>query len=532
MVRPPERWRVSRRKKEDGMRKFLLASVATLGTGGLIGTAMAQAPAGAPTQGQVAYPAANPTAYVNNNNNYQAAALPGALANPTPGTMVVHINGKVQTEMQANWSSVDTRTITVGGVTGTVKVEPLAMQYFARIYAGMDAMATNGLRYGAAMEIRQNFTGAISSTSSTNASGLSCAQTLYVRRAFMYLAGENWGLFRFGQADGVIGIFDNGVTTGGFSIIGELGGGDAQNSPGATPPFWFLSTQGAEYAYQKAVYISPQFAGFDFGFQYAPQVTGNGFGLSTGNPANALFTSGTGIGCGSGASSGCPTLSSGFTNLDGSRILNQYVAGVRYQGTFSGLGLLAYAAYEGSGHSNYTGPQTAAALGTTTVVTAPGASRYSGKYNGLSFGSGGVALTYSGFTVSGNIIGGRVNNQGALQPEGGSDELAYILGAKYVTGPWTFGVQAEIGWMQGSVELTGVSQRRGRGIAVGTQYTIAPGLQVAAEYVWNDNHQQFNNFGATGTINVGNSAAAIAGGSTRNNTFTSQAFTVGTVVNF
>ena len=41
------------------MRKFLLASVATLGTGGLVGTAMAQVPAvvgtpvvGAPTQGQ------------------------------------------------------------------------------------------------------------------------------------------------------------------------------------------------------------------------------------------------------------------------------------------------------------------------------------------------------------------------------------------------------------------------------------------------------------------------------------------------
>ena len=87
------------------MRKFLLASVATLGTGGL---AFAQAPAGAPTQGQVAYPLANPTAYVNNNNNYAAPALPGALANPTPGTIVIHINGKVQTEVQAAWNSVCT----------------------------------------------------------------------------------------------------------------------------------------------------------------------------------------------------------------------------------------------------------------------------------------------------------------------------------------------------------------------------------------------------------------------------------------
>ena len=89
------------------MRKFLLASVATLGTGGLMGAAFAQAPAGAPTQGQTAYPLANPTAYVNNNNNYQAPALPGALANPTPGTIVVHVNGKVQTTFQSEWGSAD-----------------------------------------------------------------------------------------------------------------------------------------------------------------------------------------------------------------------------------------------------------------------------------------------------------------------------------------------------------------------------------------------------------------------------------------
>src|SRR5215467_11537853 len=113
------------------MRKFLLASVATLGAGGLTGTAWAQAPAGAPSQGQVAFPLANPTAYVNNNNNYQAPALPGALANPTPGTIVVHINGKVQTEFQAAWTSVDTRfntTNTPGTVSpGPVKLEPLAI---------------------------------------------------------------------------------------------------------------------------------------------------------------------------------------------------------------------------------------------------------------------------------------------------------------------------------------------------------------------------------------------------------------------
>ena len=137
------------------MRKFLLASVATLGTGGLIGTAFAQVPAitgtpvvGVPTQGQTAFPpAASPAAGANNNNNYQAPMLPGQLANPTPGTMVVHVNGKVQVDFQSTWTSLDSRVATapaagsLGAVlgqngTGSVKVMPQAIDSFARIYLG------------------------------------------------------------------------------------------------------------------------------------------------------------------------------------------------------------------------------------------------------------------------------------------------------------------------------------------------------------------------------------------------------------
>jgi hypothetical protein len=53
------------------MRKFLLASAATLGAGGLMVAAFAQAPTaavGAPLQGQMAYPMANPIPSVNNNS--------------------------------------------------------------------------------------------------------------------------------------------------------------------------------------------------------------------------------------------------------------------------------------------------------------------------------------------------------------------------------------------------------------------------------------------------------------------------------
>jgi len=523
------------------MRKFLLASVATLGTGGLMGAAFAQAPAapvGAPSQGQVAYPLANPTAYVNDNNNYQAPALPGPLANPTPGTIVIHMNGKIQTTFQSEWGSVDTRTfappaagslnaVLGGNGTGTVKLNPYALDSFARLYFGADAMATNGLRYGAGLEIRENFTGQIGSNTSTNASGYTCTETLYVRRAFTYFAGENWGIVRLGQADGVIGIFDNGVTTG-QALINGLNGGDNQNVSGAGVPFFFLATQGAEYGNTKVVYLSPQIAGFDFGVQWAPNFS-NGYGIGTGNPVNASLSGagiGTGLGCSSTGTSGCPNLASGPGILDGSKGTNQVVLGARYQGTFAGVGLLAYAAWEQSGHAHYTGlgtPLTAAGqtiLGTTTV---PG-STFNGQYDGLNFGSGGIAATFAGFTFSANAIGGRLNGQGALAPQGGAPEVAYILGLKYVTGPLTLDIQAEEAWYQGNVVLTGVSQRRARAITFGGTYNVAPGFQVFAEYLWEDTQQAQNNFltGAVGT----------AAGASLNNNVKNQGFLIGNVINF
>ena len=229
-------------------------------------------------------------------------------------------------------------------------------------------------------------------------------------------------------------------------------------------PFFFLATQGAEYDNTKLVYLSPQIAGFDFGLQWAPN-TSNGYGITTGNPLNASLTGagiGTGLGCSTAATSGCPNLSAGPGIQDGSRATNQTVIGVRYQGTFGGLGVLAYAAYEHSGHVQYTGLTTPAVLGTTAV---PG-SAFTGSYDNLSFGSGGAALTFAGFTASVNAIGGALNGQGALRPTGGVSEKAMILGLKYTSGPLTVGVTVEKGWYQGNVVLTGVSQRMAQGIAV------------------------------------------------------------------
>ena len=117
-------------------------------------------------------------------------------------------------------------------------------------------MATNGLRYGAAIEIRQNFTGQISSSGSSGASGYSSLETLYVRRAFTYFAGDNWGIVRAGQADGLIGIFDNGVTTFQFLPTGNLNGGDLRIAPQNAPPTFRVPGPGRQRIRQRETGVS------------------------------------------------------------------------------------------------------------------------------------------------------------------------------------------------------------------------------------------------------------------------------------
>jgi hypothetical protein len=147
-------------------------------------------------------------------------------------------------------------------------------------------------------------------------------------------------------------------------------------------------------------------------------------------------------------------------------------------------------------------------------------SRFNGQYDALNFGNGGLALTYAGFTVGGNIIGGRLNGQLALAPQHGVGELAYMFGAKYVTGPVTVGVSAERGYYQGNVNLTGITQRRGEAIDFGASYAVALGFLMYAEYQYQTLYQGGFNF-ITGGI-----------GSGANNTISSQGFLIGNVVNF
>ena len=161
------------------MRKSLLAGVAVFGAVGAIqGSAYAQTPPPPPAPLAPAAPlgtliplsAGGNGKSANDNNNYQPAPIPGAVATPTPGTFVIRLNGKIWTEYG------------IGGGNGIVGPTPATggpakqtinsgLGTYFRLYPGFDAQATNGLRYGGQVEIRENFIATQSNTAGATTSG-------------------------------------------------------------------------------------------------------------------------------------------------------------------------------------------------------------------------------------------------------------------------------------------------------------------------------------------------------------------------
>ena len=490
------------------MRKLLLASAATVG---LVGSAVAQT---APVPTEMLGVPSQPSVYLGGNNslNSDGSALPAGPTTPTPGTMTIHMNGRVWGYFgaQGGSSSVVSPSAAGSGSIAGGKTNPYSMEGYFRLYPGVDALATNGLRYGAIVEIRQNYIGqsyglnitAPSGTANPGAggangsspSGSSSASTLYVRREAVYFGSDQVGIIRIGQDDGPFSQYDNGVTT--FQFGTGAWNGDA---PAILPgngivvfPFW--SGIGAEYAVSKAVYFSPRFAGFDIAASFAPS--------NTSNQSSACPVAGA----------GCGAVSSAVTNAFGgeNRPTNWYEVMARYQGNFGGLGVYGILGYSGSGHVHVVGsvPGGIGAGG----VSAPTA------YNGFSVGDGGLALTYAGFTIGGNVLWGAYNGQVQLKPQGGANAVAWVGGAQYAVGPVTLAASWINYQSQGSAVMINKSQSYNNEFAAGITYAVAPGLNAYAEYVYGQTHQG------------GVSQISGASGTSANNDWHGQAMVIGTRV--
>jgi hypothetical protein len=475
------------------MRFHLVAGVALLGAS----HAFAQVPASGgvplvanPSQGQYAGPYAGGPAPNNNNNAWGIANTPsgGAAAGilstefapntvavPAPGTIVIRLNGRIEADLSANFTSVD-RGRNPDGTPNGYKINPVGISSYIRLYPGFDGMTTNGLRYGAAADLRENFYGSTTpSGSASSPSGNTSAQTVFVRRSFTYLAANRFGLVRLGGGDGVIGLFDNCVFTSqcwGAGISPFNGDAMQAEAPsGATSiPFVWLSATGAEYTNNKIVYLSPQYYGFDVGIQYAPNM-GNSFSNASGSsPLQSATCVQAGPNCISASSGNDPT-----------RWLNQVGVGVRYQRDFGPVDVKAFGFYETAGKENLT----------TAAYAQPskGGNPATFRYDNLSFYEAGVAVTSMNFTLAATYIGGAINGQLAMRPTGGAPTNAVVAGLTYASGRIILAAEVGVVDTQGDARLTHISQRHEEEAAFGGSYKLAPGLQLVGEYTYTHRHQ-------------------------------------------
>jgi len=532
------------------MRKLLLTTAAAFGLIAVYNGANAQ-------QGPDAVPQ-SPDA-----GQSTTSAFGGAVVSPTtqaPGTLIVRLNGRVYTQggilnvQNANGTyyynpstGASSEVPFVAGVTNaTVGGQPVALpQYFGtaaqataqgfrptgptqnvvvvpgnpqtnklghngiysyfRLYPGVDGVAANGLMYGAGVEIRQDGNWPSGQGASGSISALNARQgLLYVRRAWGYVGTKNLGIVRVGGTDGPSDLF----MVGNNENFGDGGwnGSSAAYLPTQLWIYWPFADSGNLYGHQKAVYLSPAFAGFDFGASFAPTTAGTqGAAANQGcNAPNAFTSAGPNGSFANGpavAGVGCAQLSSTTTG-DYTRPRNMYDIGARYRGLFGPIGFAAYVDYIGSGKI-------------ADNVVAPHS-----PVDGYSIGSGGAQITYGGLTIGGMANGGRYNGAGGfnLAPSGGADEVAVEFGGSYTYGPFVVGTHLFQTWSAGSSGpavvngittgvLQSVGQRREQGIAVGGTYSVAPGLALNLTYIWGERKESGYDF-LTGTTSYPVTAAS------------------------
>ena len=173
--------------------------------------------------------------------------------------------------------------------------------------------------------------------------------------------------------------------------------------------------------------------------------------------------------------------------------------GGQYTGKFGNFGVQVGVDYLTAGTVAYTGPSQA--------FTQPTG------YHSLGIVSGGATLTYAGLTVGGNSVYGDFNQVDGdtfqLEPDGGTTAVGWLAGAQYTSGPIVFGASYfrfnTTGDLPGGVDAgSGASisaagltsgQQVNNGVAAGMTYTLVPGVNLFADYLYGWRQQGGYDFG-------------------------------------
>jgi hypothetical protein len=354
----------------------------------------------------------------------------------------------------------------------------------AEIHIFVNGKAANGLSYGAVLELA--FDGNEGSAPASSRRTFTYKTSAWMDEMYAFISSPTLGQIRFGDEDGPVGgLMNVGVVTN-FGTGGVYG--FWQNF--VVRPNRTTTSPGDLGDNTKIIYLSPQFAGFDFGISYA-------------------LNSGTGQDNGCASSFASPTCDRAYafsgatangiqSYTDQPQRRNELQMMLRWRGEVAGVGLAVSA-----GHVSWAAIRDITQSGAITTKTLrPG-----------NVWLGGVQATYLGITVGGNFQGGQSNFFWGSQARGDQSMSQFMVGASYTAGPFTVGANAFWGLYSGSQgfaynTITGAYTRnnnasnagqRRSSYSVGANYRLAPGLDLVAEYVRHQVHEPGNNLlGGTG----------------------------------
>lgn len=401
---------------------------------------------------------------------YAGTITPNA-PNPAPGSISVTFNTVVEAFVFNGSDTGKVRAETTNtGYAGGTKSQGYGIGSYIRLFPSFTGMLANGLQYGASAEFRQT-------SGFSNKSSNPVAATVYNQRAFLYIGADQFGKVYVGSQVQPTELFQTGnpanFNTGGWD--GDLPGIFATGLP------YFIDDSNDQA--NKIVYVSPQFAGFDFGASFEPDSYGRDFG----GPLNTRVSS-------------TPVTQPQYGNR-----INTVDGSVRYQGSFGPIGIKSNVGGSAGG----------------TVRASDG----NANHQSYSVVGGGLGVTYGGLEVDGHIDSGHFNSSYQPEQHGAHISTGYVVGASYTIGPVIFGASYygfDSGQNKNGVDAVGTLH--GYGIAAGGTYTLAPGASVFLEYLYG--HQRENGY------DLINGAINTAGGPKVNNTVQEQGVGLGTAFKF
>jgi hypothetical protein len=359
-------------------------------------------------------------------------AMAQAAKAPAPGTVVVHLNGNFTFAV----------AMTNNPTSGTTKYSAIDTVGLFRLYPGFDATTLGGLQYGVASELRDTSAAPSGAGVGSNAASTNGTVNLYVRRAYGYVGTKDAGFLRFGQGDSAFTLLADGDIES-FGD-GQQWNGDGSLSaivPAGTPNNLFSAT-GKLYTTSKLVYLSPSFAGVNFGVGFEPNSNGIYEGLA-----------------GASAQSSIP----GSSN---NRRRNTIDAMVGYTAKVSGAVVKASAGYFD-----------ASPLGSTTTAQ---------PYKNMGIAQAGAQVAFAGAAIGVNYKAGAVNDGYTFLTRGQRHDNDLLISATYTMGP--AGVGASYFFNQSAGVHTAGSRiartETNNGLAVGASYDLAKNFTVFTQYLY------------------------------------------------